>query len=72
MNALMFIGNVGFIGVDDPVDPANLHSKFIAQISSDQMDWIYSTPPHSSLIANQYLTYIIYCFFTICYLSFRF
>ena len=45
MKALIFNVNVGFIGVDDPVDPANLHSKFIAQISSDQMDWIDSTNP---------------------------
>ena len=62
MKALMFIGNVGFIGVDDPVDPANLHSKFIAQISPDQMDWIYSTPPHSSLLANLNLAFIIILF----------
>ena len=60
MKALMFIGRLGFIGVDDPVDPANLHSKFMAQISSDQMDWIYSTPPHSSLLANLNLAFIIY------------
>ena len=46
MKALIFNVNVGFIGVDDPgPHPANLHSKFIAQISSDQMDWIDSTRP---------------------------
>ena len=68
----MFIGNVGFIGVDDPVDPANLHSKFIAQISSDQMDWIYSTPPHSSLLANLNLAFIIHYSMFVIHLSFRF